>query len=114
MQNQDLTRKHTNKKLDVAEKRVHCVSVRLSPIELAELDAHRGKYQRGEALRMAALVSLPTPISKLDKDAWIALGKSANNLNQLTRSLNSKEVIEVFQIREILAEFRTALLTAKG
>jgi hypothetical protein len=100
--------------IDKADVRTFCVSVRLNEAELQKLDAGRGRFRRGEAMRMAALVSLPTPVSKLDLDAWVALGKSANNLNQLTHSLNSKEAVDVMEIREILSDFRIKLLTIVG
>lgn len=69
--------------------RSHCVSVRLSDDELAQLDAQRGKHKRGEWLRMAGLDRLPRPIPELNRAAWADLARLANNLNQAQRSINS-------------------------
>lgn len=45
--------------LPEAQKRAHCVSVRMNVAELATLDKQRGKVQRGEWLRMMWAGSLP-------------------------------------------------------
>lgn len=98
--------------LDPADRRTHCVSVRLSADELGQLDAQREpvKMQRGEYLRTAALHILPPTIPAINAKAWGELARSAANLNQIARRANAEEAVEALEIREILAEFRSALL----
>ncbi|MHB1321365.1 MAG: hypothetical protein ACYCY0_07345 [Acidithiobacillus ferrivorans] len=68
--------------------RQHCVSVRLNAAELAKLDASRGRYQRGEWLRMAGIGKLPPFIPELNQKAWVSLAQVANNLNQYQAAIN--------------------------
>lgn len=68
--------------LPVADKREHCVSARLNVRELAQLDAQRGRFQRGEWLRMAALDQLPPTVPEANVQAWAELARLAANLNQ--------------------------------
>jgi hypothetical protein len=103
--------------LDPADKRGHCVSVRLNIAELARLDAQRGPHQRGEWLRMAALDKLPpAPPPPINRDAWAQLARSASNLNQLAHHLNSTGLIadaaDAQRIRAVLDDFRRALIGA--
>lgn len=91
--------------------RTHCVSVRLSPSELALLDEQRGGRRRGSYLRAAWLGSVPAPVPAINRDAWQALARAAANLNQLTHAVNRDEVPELAIIRSELAAFRSALLS---
>lgn len=79
--------------LPPAERREHCVSVRLNADELARLDAARGAprpgaHQRGEWLRMAALDRLPRTVPAVNAHAWTELARVAANLNQAQRAVN--------------------------
>lgn len=96
--------------LDAVERRTHCVSVRLNDAELKKLDGVRGKFQRGEWLRMAALDELPPSIPEVNRDMWVKLARSAANLNQIAHHLNAREAVEVEEIQAALAAFRMALL----
>ena len=71
------------------ERRVHCVSVRLTADELAQLDSARGRFQRGEWLRMAGIGKLPPSIPEINLKAWASLAQVANNLNQYQLAINS-------------------------
>jgi hypothetical protein len=99
------------------EKRVHCVSVRVTSAELAQLDVQRARVQmdRGEYLRAAALHKLPETIPALNATAWADLARSAANLNQIAHHLNSVGTVleELPKIRAELAEFRKNLLEPK-
>jgi len=76
--------------LDPAEKRRHCVSVRLNPGELARLDAERAtvSMQRGEYLRAAAFDKLPPTIPEVNRKAYSELSRTTSNLNQIAKHLN--------------------------
>lgn len=104
--------------LPESEKRVHCVSVRVTFDELKQLDAQRApvRMDRGEYLRAAALHKLPESIPPLNVAAWAELARSAANLNQLAHHLNSvgAAVDELPQIRAALADFRANLLQASS
>lgn len=106
-------RRGGGKSLPPEQLRTHCVSVRLSPAELEQLDARRGSMQRGEWLRVAALDVLPPVIPELNREAWIELARSAANLNQVAFRLNSGEMPELDQVRAELIAFRAALLKAR-
>lgn len=74
--------------LPAALRRDHCVSVRLNASELAQLDGQRGRFQRGEWLRMAALDQLPPTVPEVNAQAWAHLARLAANLNQAQAAIN--------------------------
>lgn len=99
--------------LPAGDKREHCVSVRLNAAELAKLDVTRGKFQRGEWLRMAALDKLPPVIPAINTEAWSELARAAANLNQIAKALNAGDKVERGGLRDQLAQFRAALIGAQ-
>jgi hypothetical protein len=109
------------RKLPAAEKRMRCVSVRLNDAELAELDAKRGRYQRGEWLRIASLDRLPAlaaPIPAINLQAYQDLARLAANLNQLQRAINAGQVtgsqVEVTRLAGAVAALRQQLVGARS
>ncbi len=93
--------------------RVHCVSVRLSNEELAILNTKRGRFDKGEWMRMAALDKLPANIPEPNQEKWLQLSKAASNLNQIARACNVSHGIpdEQFEpTRKALNDFRRSLL----
>ena len=101
----------------LSQKRLHCVSMRLTLDELSLLDSKRGELQRGEWLRCALLDRLPPIIPELNKQAWLQLSRAASNLNQVAAHMNAFQpaarfeiVQNIDEIRKILAGFRNALL----
>ncbi|MGZ3237207.1 MAG: plasmid mobilization relaxosome protein MobC [Burkholderiaceae bacterium] len=100
------------KPLPVEEKRVHTVSVRLNDVELSKLEKTRGKYQRGEWLRIAALDKLPPTIPVINQQAYAELARSAANLNQISRHLNEGGAADAATVAALLSDFRLALLGA--
>ena len=94
--------------------RTHCVSVRVSSDELAQLDAERCRRQRGAYLRDRWL-ALPIPpiVPEVNRQAWQALARSAANLNQLAAAYHRGDIPELSVIRQELAAFRAALLGGK-
>ena len=93
------------------EKRGASVTGRLTPAELAQLDAGRGALPRGEWLRTLALARrLPRGIPEINLEAYGALARAASNLNQLSRRANATDRLEIAELAATLAAFRAALL----
>jgi len=93
------------------EKRGASVTGRLTPAELAQLDAGRGALPRGEWLRTLALARrLPRGIPEINLEAYGALARAASNLNQLSRRANAANRLEIAALAATLATFRAALL----
>lgn len=91
--------------------RVHCVSVRLSPSELAELDRRRGKIRRGTFLRNLYLGKRePRQIPEVNRGRYAETARWAANLNQIARTANAGEGIDLTELQRILSEFRLSLL----
>lgn len=95
--------------------RGHCVSVRLNGWELAHLDAQRGRFQRGEWLRMAALDQLPPTVPEANVQAWVELSRLAANLNQAQTAINrgdsDNHQVELLEdLREAVASLRRELV----
>lgn len=97
-------------KLNDAECRTNCVSVRLNTSELDLLNKRRGALKRGEWLRMSALDQLPPVVPELNREAWIELARAAANLNQIATNLNYGELVDIQFIRDELAKFRNDLI----
>lgn len=97
--------------LSAADKRGHCVSVRLNRGELAQLDGVRGRFQRGQWLRMAALDQLPPVVPALNVKAWAELARLAGNLNQAQAVINRGNG-DTHQI-ELLEDIRKAVATLR-
>ncbi|PWD56940.1 hypothetical protein [Pectobacterium parmentieri] len=97
--------------------RCHCVSVRLNNEELSLLNESRGRYRKGEWLRMAFLHNLPAIIPPINLEAWKIFGEISQKLNRLTAHLDSKSndsslsQTELFAVKRQIAELRTNLIT---
>ncbi|MBN3131773.1 hypothetical protein H4F52_08480 [Pectobacterium brasiliense] len=97
--------------------RCHCVSVRLNNEELSLLNESRGRYRKGEWLRMAFLHNLPAVIPSINLEAWKILGEISQKLNRLTAHLDSKSndsslsQTELFAVKRQISELRTNLIT---
>lgn len=77
--------------LALADKRDHCVSVRLNSAELADLDSARAlvRMQRGEYLRSASRGVLPPTIPPINREAWASLARLGGNLIQHQQAINA-------------------------
>lgn len=84
-------RKRGPKPLPVADRREHCVSVRLNFAELSDLDSARAsvRMQRGEYLRAASRGVLPPTIPQINREAWAELARVVGNLNQYQARINA-------------------------
>jgi len=101
--------------LDATDKRGNTVSVRLNDAELERLDSQRDavQMQRGEYLRAAALHRLPPTIPAVNREAWVALARTAANLNQIAHRLNAGDAFPLAEVRAMLDTFRRDLIGVK-
>lgn len=99
--------------LPAAERREHCVSVRLNDAELAFLDRWRGKHRRGEWLRISALYESPPVVPELNREAWLVLAKCAGNLSTIACAMRNGEYVQIENIRAAVTDFRAALIEAR-
>ncbi len=75
-------------------KRTHTISVRANAGEYAALDARRdaaGMKEMGAYLCQAVLAQHPphAVVPTVNREAWVALARTASNLNQLVAHLNA-------------------------
>jgi hypothetical protein len=112
--NADRKSRRGHPKLDKAECRNNCVSVRLNDAELALLEKRRGGLKKGEWLRMAALDELPPMIPEVNRQAWVALARAHSNINQIAAKLNRGDLVDVASINAEIAEFRRKLIGFKS
>lgn len=88
----------------------HCISVRLTAQELAEIDRLRGRIPRGTWCRKA-LLGRPVPvIPEPNREAYQETARWASALSQVAKSLNIGEEIDAMKARRLLKNFRLALL----
>ncbi len=75
-------------------KRTHTISVRVNAGEYATLDARRdaaGMREMGAYVRQAVLAQHPpyAVVPAANRETWVALARTASNLNQLMAHLNA-------------------------
>jgi len=108
--NKEALRKQSGRRdLDPVEVRDYCASVRLNPQELSQLDAVRGKHQRGEALRMLALTSLPAPVPAINADLRADLGRALGNIATLAIAMRAGDYAQIDDIKSVIFEAREKL-----
>ena len=95
--------------------RGHCISVRMSETEVAELDRRRGKIRRGTFLRKLFLGKRePRQIPEPNQRAYQETARWASNLNQIAVRLNGADSVAIEEIRRTLAGFRAGLIGLAG
>lgn len=97
------------KPLPLGQLRTHCVSVRLSAAELADLDSERGACARGEHLRFAAFGALRPKIPAINQAAWESLARALSNLNQLAWYANTSGGVAIAELTEEIRDLRDKL-----
>ena len=107
-----IERKRFQDKIPESEYRFHSLKVRLNSEELEILDVIKGQHSRSVAVRFLIMSNMPPTVSQINKDMWISLSKSAANINQISRHLNSGGSINFEEIRRELESFRAKLLGA--
>lgn len=106
------------KKMPNEALRSYCVSVRLNNEELSLLNTKRGRYRKGEWLRMASLQKLPPIIPAINTEAWKALSEISQKLNRIAIHIDAKSKdsklthTELFAVKRQLEELRCNLLRA--
>lgn len=93
--------------------RSHCVSVRLDDAELAQMDAKRGNYRRGEWMRMAAFDSIPLSVPEANLDLSLSLAKLLGAMGSLMQN-NKLDHHKEFTMLEIRAEVVKLRKTLEG
>jgi len=88
-------------------KRTHTISVRVHAGEYATLDARRdaaGVKEMGAYVRGAVLAQRPPPavVPAVNREAWVALARTASNLNQLAAHLHAGHLPNAFSVRALL------------
>jgi hypothetical protein len=82
--------------------------------ELYLLDERRGKYGRGEYLRLAFYGELPPQApSAINRQAWLALSKVAGNLATMATAMRRGDYIPLDQIKTEIEDFRRELIGVK-
>lgn len=110
------SKKMGRKKLEPKQQRTHCLSVRLNPPELKEIEKRRGKMPGGEWARRTLLDGPPPAApAPLNRKAYEDLARAQGNLNQLARALNShpEAAAEIRAVMEEVRQFRAELIGAK-
>lgn len=95
------------------ELRTNRISVRFNDAEFEALQNRAGSKvakRLAAYLRESALDKLPPQIPELNRNSWLELSRSAANLNQISRAINSGESLGLDIIKSELAAFRAALL----
>ncbi|MDY4377399.1 hypothetical protein SOV92_06020 [Pectobacterium brasiliense] len=104
-------------KLLNSDLRNHCISVRLNNEELSLLNESRGRYRKGEWLRLSLLNKLPTVVPAINIEAWKSLSEISQKLNKLIIHLDNKgngsslSKTELFAVKRQIAELRQHLIT---
>lgn len=90
---------------------------RFNSEEVARLDSlrkpfgfSRAKFMRSRALGEALPKMVKIP--ELNVSAWVALSRSASNLNQIAHKLNMGKNVGIEEIRLELGNFRRSLIGA--
>ncbi|MFP1754353.1 hypothetical protein ACLECX_17070 [Lonsdalea quercina] len=86
VQDQDHFRKGKNSTL----LRHFCISVRLNQSEFVLLNNKRGKYKKGEWLRLVFLNHIPANIPTINIQAWKALSEISQKLNRIATHIDVK------------------------
>lgn len=98
------------KPLPGADKRIFAVSTRMNASELKQLDIDRGKYQRGEYMRMCAVGKVAPIVPAINQTAWLVLSKVAGNLATIAIAMRAGEYVDINTVTEAVKQFRLALL----
>ena len=88
----------------------HCVSVRFTAEELANIDRLRGKIPRGTWCRRAILGKPVPVIPEPNRTAYQETARWASALSQVARSLNMSADVDMEETRALLKKFRFSLL----
>ncbi len=100
-------------KIDESAYRNHCVSVRLNDAELAILEGKRGKYARGEWLRMSCLDKLPPVLQVRDVELYNSLNKTLGAIGAIVktdRNLTPEQEQNLTELKNLIYDFQGSIL----
>lgn len=95
-----------------------CISVRLNQCEFELLNNKRGKYKKGEWLRLVFLNHTPITIPTINTQAWKDLSEISQKLNRIATHVDAKSkesnltYTELFAVKRELRELRQKLINA--
>lgn len=92
------------------KKRNRCIAVHLNDEELENLKRMKGKIPYSAYIRNTILGRTPKIIPKPNRQAYVETARWASALNQIAKRLNMGEDIEMQEVRELLKNFRQALM----
>lgn len=95
------------------EKRDHCVSVRLNKTELEILDAKRGRFQRGEWLRVAFLDKLPPTVPDINIELYTKLNKTLGAIGAIIktdRTLTGEQSKNINELIDHIKDFQKTII----
>jgi hypothetical protein len=108
----DYRSKRKQDKIEPHQVRENQIKIMLNDEELQIVDGVRGAHRRAEAIRFLIIANLPAPVPKINISAWQNLARASGNLNQIAHNLNSGQSVEIEKVRELVEQFRAALIGA--
>lgn len=89
-------------------------SIRLTDTEFEEIKTRAGTEnpkQIADYIRKCSLnKKLPNKIPEINRDAWVALSRSASNINQIAKRVNRNEYVSEMEVMGELEGFRLLLI----
>ena len=114
------TRRQGPHPISEADKRTHCVSVRLNDAELQIVDGKKGKLARGEWFRVAFLDKLPRNKSQKELEfiertntLYMRLNKSLGAIGAIAkvdRTLTKEQLINLTELKHSINELQDVML----
>lgn len=107
------------KKLTPSLKRDYSINVSFNQSELSSIKTRALKHGVPLAVfirqtSLDAVENLPIQVPEINTKRWIELSRSASNLNQIARSLNAHESVDIDTIKKALSDFRMSLISASA
>lgn len=93
--------------------RKHTVAVRLNDGELAILERKRGKYARGEWLRMSCLDKLPPQLQVRDVELYNSLNKTLGAIGAIIktdRNLTPDQEQNLDNLKNLIYDFQSSII----
>lgn len=100
-------------KIDETDYRNHCVSVRFNDAELAILESKRGKYAKGEWLRMSCLDKLPPVLQVRDVELYNSLNKTLGAIGAIVktdRNLTQEQAQNLEELKNLIYDFQGSII----
>jgi len=84
----------------------------MSATELSEIrrKAAQVKMRPAAFLREHALSRAPVAVPEVNRQAFAELGRAGNNLNQIARRLNERDLVDVIEVHAMLRVIQRAIM----